>query len=499
VERKKVFLTGEFGPAGLGIILVLALCLPQSASYGQELQDAKKPEMSELLGRIDSLESELSSLREQMAAEETDPPDADSSGSEGAASNQSTEQSGQCQSGCRCGRFLSCQCPLEEAPCIDCPRVSTLSPNFNVNIFGTLTLDMLFSGPRSVAVGTPFFLIPDSVAGFDQDTVSIHARQSTIGAAFTGPKFGGWQSGGLAIAMFYNDAVVVDEYGFLPVQAYGELRNEQWRFAAGMQFDVFNPALPTVLPFSALSASGNSGNSFRGQIRLERFLNPSENVQWTLQGALSDPIAVTIDPAFRVSEDNGWPNLEARIAFGIGAPELVGLEQKRPFEIGVSGVGGQLRTTEPLVTQVVANVWGVGTDFRWKMAPKFGIAGEFYTGQGLGTYGGAVLQNINIDSVALANSTLNSIRSTGGWLEAFYYLTPCLHSHTGYGIDDPIDRDVSQTQLTENSTIFANLLWDVNPTFRVAFEYTYRETKYRSPLLLDNEGSGFHTQFQWSF
>ena len=66
-------------------------------------------------------------------------------------------------------------------------------------------------------------------------------------------------------------------------------------------------------------------------------------------------------------------------------------------------------------------------------------------------------------------------------------------------IDDPIDRDVGITQRTQNSTVFANLIWDVNQTFRIGTEFTYRETKYRSPALLDNEGAGFHTQFQWSF
>jgi hypothetical protein len=358
---------------------------------------------------------------------------------------------------------------------------------------------MLFSKPRPVAVGTPFFLSPDSPVGFDQETVSIHARQSTLGAAFAGPQFGGFQSGGLVLAMLYNDGVIVDRYGFLPLQAYGELKNEQWRFAAGLQFDVFNPGTPTVLPFSVLSASGNSGNAFRGQLRVERHWHPSQSVQWTMQAALSEPVSSTIDPLFRVSEDNGWPNIEGRIALGIGEPELVGLEAKRPFEIGISGVGGQLRTTEPLVRQVVADVWGIGADFRWKLSPHFGVAGEFYTGQGLGTYGGAILQNINVDTATPANSTLQAIRSTGGWLETFVYWTPCLHSHVGYGVDDPLDRDVSATQRSQNSTIFANLIWDLNQTFRIGFEFTWRETKFRPPLLLDNEGPAFHAQFQWAF
>jgi hypothetical protein len=391
---------------------------------------------------------------------------------------------------CDCCRCYPCQCPLPEAPCIECPHVSTVNPYFNVQIFGALKTDMLFSTARSVSPGTPFFLFPGSAAGFDESTVSVHARQSTLAAAFTGPQFHGFQSGGLVVGMFFNDAVVVDQYGFLPLQAYGELTNEDWRFAAGLQFDVFSPGIPTVLPFSALAASGNSGNSFRGQVRLERFLHPSDDVQWTLQLALSDPIASTIDPAFRALEDNGWPNVEGRVALGLGPLEGAGLAAKRPFEVGVSSVVGQIRTTNPGVIQAVADVWGLSVDFRWKVNDCFGVQGELFTGKTLGTYSGGILQNIN-------TLTFQGIRSSGGFGEVFLYWTPCLHSHIGYGIDDPVDRDIAVLGRTRNSTIFANVLWDWNQTFRLGFEFTWRETDYKT--LRDNEGAGFHTQFQWAF
>ncbi len=390
--------------------------------------------------------------------------------------------------------------PLE-APCVDCPRVSTLSPYFNVNVFGALKLDMLFNNARPIAPGTPFFLAPDSLSGLRQDTFDIHARQTTLGAALTGPQVGAFQSGGLVLAMLYNDAVIVDQYGFLPLQAYGELRNEDWRFAAGLQFDVFSPGLPTVLPFSALAASGNAGNAFRGQLRLERFLNPTNDRQWTLQFALSEPIVTTIDPAFGLSEDNGWPNVEGRVAWGHGPAELVGLEVKRPFEVGVSGVVGQNRTTRQnpntlVIDRVIADVWGLSGDFRWKINDTFGVMGEFYTGQTLGTYNAGILQSVNGD-------TLDGVRTTGGWAEFFVYLTPCLHSHTGYAIDDPRDTDLATAAISlaraRNQTLYTNLLWDLNATFRVGFEFTWRKTDYLFAGIPDNEGPGFHTQFQWAF
>ena len=56
----------------------------------------------------------------------------------------------------------------------------------------------------------------------------------------------------MILASFYNDNAFADAYGFLPMQAWGDLKNEDWRFAAGLQFDVFNPNVPTNLPFSIL-------------------------------------------------------------------------------------------------------------------------------------------------------------------------------------------------------------------------------------------------------
>ena len=120
-----------------------------------------------------------------------------------------------------------------------------------------------------------------------------------------------------------------------------------------------------------------------------------------------------------------------------------------------------------------------------------------YTGQALGNYNGGILQTL--DAV-----TWKPIRTTGGWVEGFVYLTPNLHSHTGIGIDDPNDNDItaipySHFGRTYNSTIWSNLIWDLNKNHRIAFEVTYRKTEYKEPTNLPNEGWGFHTQFPWTF
>ena len=87
---------------------------------------------------------------------------------------------------------------------------------------------------------------------------------------------------------------------------------------------------------------------------------------------------------------------------------------------------------------------------------------------------------------------------------AFVYLTPNLHSHTGIAIDDPNDDDITAIPFslfgrTYNSTLWSNLIWDMNKAYRIAFEATYRKTEYKEPTNLPNEGLGFQTQFAWFF
>jgi hypothetical protein len=354
-------------------------------------------------------------------------------------------------------------------------------------IGGSITLDALYNSARPVAPGTPFFLTPRGP--FNDDTFDIHSRATSLYIAGKGPKIGDFESGGLIMFALYNDSIVVDRYGFLPYQGFGELKNEDWRFAAGLQMDIFAPVLPNVLPFSFLAASGNSG-LYRGQVRAEHFWHPAQDEQITLTAGLSDanPTLVNNDV---LTEDNGWPNVEVRAAWAMGPLKQSGLAAQRPFEVGVSAVVGQVRSTNlgPL-TRVVGDVWGAAGDYRWRVNEYWGFAGEVFTGQGLGTYGGGILQTVN-------SATFNAIRTTGGWVEVYYYCTPCVHTHWGYGLDDPIDRDLNVGQARYNDTIFSNIIYDVTQSLRFGFEVTYRETNYVT--LPGNDGFGLHGQAQWKF
>jgi hypothetical protein len=376
--------------------------------------------------------------------------------------------------------------------------VSLLNGSSRLKLFGQFSAIGVLSSTRPFPAGSPLFLLPRPDSGNNTNTFDLHARQTAIGAIFSGPEVFGLTPGANFLGFIQNDNLSSDAYGFLPFNAYGELKNEQWRFAAGLQSDVFNPANPTIISLLKLFASGNTG-SFRGQARLEHFFKPTDGFQLTTQFALSEPVSTIISNNTRLLEDNGWPNVEGRVAAGFGAiGELPGGRQLRPIEFGVSGVVGQMRNSvlfltpdvpEPLIRSTI-NVWGVGADLHAAITDRFGIAGEVFLGQGLGEYNGHVGQSFN-------STTLRPIRGAGGFGEAYFYFTDALHLHAGYGIDAPIVRDLAATQIERNQSYFANLVWDASKAFQVSFQVDYRKTDYRA--LRNADGVVVLSQFLWRF
>lgn len=360
----------------------------------------------------------------------------------------------------------------------------------------------VFSTNRTFPRGLPLLVFPDSPIGASTNTFSAHARQSYINASLAGPQAGDFQVGGNVLAFFQNDNLVADDYGLLVYYAYGELKNSDWRFAAGLQQDVFNPVSPSVIYITRMYGSGNTG-SYRGQLRAERFLTVNEDLDIIAQVALSDPLSFLVtDDLGRLLEDNGWPNVEARLEFGMGGKRSIRGTKVSPVRLGVSGVIGQIRTAgtllgppSSLLPRSEIDIRGFGADIQVAVNDQFGFAGEFFFGQGLGDYNGSVLQNFN-------SSTLTQIRSIGGFGEVYYYCSPEVHLHLGYGLDDPRDSDLAVTQIRRNRTFFSTLIWDCSKSVQISLEVDFRRTDYtqfQPNAFLDADSVVIGTRFLWRY
>jgi hypothetical protein len=329
--------------------------------------------------------------------------------------------------------------------------------------------------------GQPLIVSPkDPAASYD-----LSAQQSMVYAAFRGPKWGSWTPGAFAIFSL-QDNLLAEGYSFTPVVAYGEIGNGAWRVAAGQNFDVFAPRDPDTLPNGKLAATGNPG-AYRPQFRVERSFEAGPGFGGVVQLAASSPVTTALPSNVdlanlqgqEIVEDNGWPNLEARLNFGFGAyADRAGGRSMRPVELGVSGIVGQLRVldnirpSDPLTLvsdRSTVNVWGAAIDGQIALGRRFGLSGELYTGQGLGEYMAGILQTYN-------RATNQAVPTAGGWGQFYVYLADNLRLNLGYGIDHAQDSGLFGLQV--NSGIFANVLWDVNPWLQLGLEGNYKLTTY---------------------
>lgn len=315
----------------------------------------------------------------------------------------------------------------------------------------------------------------------------LSAQQSMVYASFQGAKWGAWTPG--AFAMFtLQDNLLAEGYSFTPVVFYGEVSDGRWRVVAGQNFDVFAPRDPDTLPTGKLAVTGNPG-AYRPQFRLERNFEAGAGFGGVVQVAASAPITTALPDEVDVAnlqteevvEDNGWPNLEARLNLGFGVPsERAGGRRLRPVELGVSGLVGQLRVldnirpTDPLTLdfdRTSVSVWGAAIDGQIALGRSFGISGELYTGQGLGEYMAGIFQTYN-------RASNKAVPTAGGWGQLYVYPADNLRLNLGYGIDNATDSGVFGLQ--KNSAIFANVVWDVNAWLQLGLEGNYKFTIYDS-------------------
>lgn len=319
----------------------------------------------------------------------------------------------------------------------------------------------------------------------DQGEAAWHvdAKSTRLGLDFTGPRIpalGCAQSGGKVEIDFQGNFTQENKGTVLLRHAYVEVKDEYFRLLAGQTWDVVSPLLPGTLMYSVGWGAGNIGYR-RAQFRAERYFHVSDFLLVTTQASINADIVSEFGSNF-IGDHADWPVVEGRLAFTLGDRGKDG----RPLEFGISGhIGEQVWDflTPPAADDVELRTWSFNVDFRYPITKRFGVQGEFFTGENLGAYLGGAIQGVN-------TVTRDTIRSTGGWVDVWYDWTDRLHSHVGYSIDDPFNGDIT-TGRTYNQFYFANLSYDLTKKFLVGVEAGQWKTNWAGKL----PGDSFRLEF----
>jgi len=359
---------------------------------------------------------------------------------------------------------------------------------FRVVPYGFLWGTLAGETQRSVTGDYTLYVLPPGPTY--EPAFHVDAKSTRIGVDVSGPRIAclNWApSGGKLEFDFQGRFADTENRGSVLLRhAYWEVKNDQFRLLAGQTWDVISPLMPGVLSYSVGWGGGNMGYR-RAQFRAERYLAWSDTLLLTMQGSLNVDLANDYaGNPLNVGDHSGWPMLEARVATTIG-PRGPGC---RPIELGVSGhigevmydffnysFAGPIPTPVLVLANVPERTWSFNVDVRIPLGQRWGVQGEFFTGENLSTFLGGILQGIDVRRAPLTQAFIsqNTIRSTGGWVDVWYDIRTDLHTHFGYSIDDPLDTDMNSGRVY-NHFWFANLVYDVTPKFIVGLELTQWRT-----------------------
>jgi hypothetical protein len=340
----------------------------------------------------------------------------------------------------------------------------------------------------------------------------VDGRNTRLGIDVSGPQipwFGCAQTGGKVEFDFQGAFATTENKGAVLLRhAYVEVKNDEFRFLAGQTWDVVSPLMPSMLMYSVGWDAGNIGYR-RGQVRLERYLAASDNLLFTLQGSLDqnvfgDAISHSVNTAIVPTtsggttaiatayalqpEPSGWPIIEGRAAVTLGERTGPGA---LPITLGFSGHVGQTEFSmmngskfDPTFASKnqLRNTWSVGADWNVPVTHRFGVQGEFFTGENLSPFLGGIGQGLDAAvSGPGVTEPLAEIEDTGGWCELWYDITPRLHTHFGYSVDSPDRHDLHVAgERSYNQFFYTNLIYDVTKRFLTGVEISSWKTLYVS-------------------
>lgn len=348
--------------------------------------------------------------------------------------------------------------------------------DFSVTPYGFLWGSMAYESERTNDGDTTLYVYSRDT--HNDDAYHVNARATRMGLDVAGPRlrwFNCAASGGKVEIDFYGSFVTENKPGVLLRHAYWEIKDDEFRLLMGQTWDIIGPLNPGTIMYSVYWGAGNIGYR-RAQLRGERYLAFSNTALLTLQGSINANIVSDFTGLNDgVSGDHGgWPMIEGRAAWTFGHRGKNGL----PTTLGVSGhIGEQIYTftaPAPIDGEFARRTWSANVDLRMPITERFGVQGEFFTGENLCTFLGGILQGIDRDRA-------DTVYSTGGWVECWYDWSPRWHTNVGYTIDDPWDRCLSAASARiYNQAYYVNLVHDVTKQFKVGAEVSSWKTLYKA-------------------
>ena len=353
-------------------------------------------------------------------------------------------------------------------------KESPIISNFKFKPYGYIKLDAAYDDSRT-NYGNFVLYIPNESQHKNDNEYNMTAKQTRLGLDIMAPDTYDWQAWGRMEIDFYGDGANQENKPTVLLRhAFVELKKGNFSLLAGQTSDLIAPLYMDTLNYTVGWSVGNIGYR-RPQLR-GTYTYPFSKTTKIISALALARTTGTVNSDLDLDlqndgEDSGFPTVEGRLAV---ATKLL---TTNPTVFGLSGHYGeeeidwQVKPTTPGNRQSRVKSWSIVGDCELPLTTKLSVKGEFFTGYNLDDFFGGILQGVN-------PATREVIKSMGGWMQLSYKQNDKWNYRLGFGIDDPEEKDLSNTMRSRNSVYFGNVVYTLIPPVDIGLEYSYWETDH---------------------
>lgn len=488
------------------LLIVLFYLLSAAGQEARAQAPSPSPQGDEIQLRIQQLETELETMRDELKRLKESMPSATAKTTDAlpvaAASSEAAGERAAATEPAKTTAQQSKDKPQER------PAAGFELGPFRAVPYGTIYVNLFGNSGGTNNSDVPLFATPAGSGG-----TGASVRQTRLGLRLEGPKLLNAKSGGVLETDFFGGFPAIgigENFGLVRMRlAYVRLDWKRSTLLAGQDWMLFAPVNPVSIASAAIPQFAAAGNPWSRLPQLKFELRSTEGrVSW--QGAVLAPSTGDFpsganSPALLqpgTGAASRLPFFQSRLA--INDKNWLGL--KKAGSIGLSGHYGRARVANTAGNNKIDSA-GLALDWNMPLFERVTFAGEAFTGRNLAGFQSGVFQGFNPDSAAVLNGVLvptgpRAIGTRGGWAQVglvLPVLNDQLNAYASYGLDDPMDEDllsVSRRDWRRRNQAYAfSLLYKLSPQLTWGLEFRRLETLY----LLSNRQATNHLNLGAAF
>jgi hypothetical protein len=330
-----------------------------------------------------------------------------------------------------------------------------------VKLFGTIVSNTFFNSGEANWLENPNLVNRFAGVATREGSFSSTLRQTRLGVSVETPASSDVRASGVVVMDFFGGTpgFVTGSVMGLPrlLYAFARVDGKSTSLEVGQDTMMLAPRDPTSLAAQSFPDLFRAGNLYLRvpQARVEQKLGK----HFTAMGGIIAPIAGDFNEDFYVfvplpgaGERSRMPAFQGHFGF-----KSTSEDETHEAALGVSGHYGRERHAD-----TTDKTWAAAVDFNLQ-AGKVGASGEFFHGENIDQFGGALGQEAS---------------SSGGWAEARLAMTRRLAVTGGFGLDRLPEGEFLFVPRRENRSVFSNVIFKVTPELSTSVEYRWLQTLF---------------------